>query len=68
MVGACQHKVLNLGTELKDSFSDHLTILTTPYKLNEANMSVSLSKPSVPAECLVVAHEDILSPCVREEM
>lgn len=31
-------------------------------------MHVSLSKLSVLAECLVLAHELVLSPYVREEM
>lgn len=63
MVGACQHAL-----QLKDSFFDHLIILTTPYRLNVANMPASLSKLSVPAECLALAHEVVLSRCVREEM
>lgn len=54
--------------QLRDSFFDHLAILTTPNRISVANMPLSLSKLSVPAECLVLAHEVVLNPCVRAEM
>lgn len=59
---------LSWALQLKDSFFDHSIILTTPYRLNVMNMPASLSKLSVCSECLVLAQEVVLGPCVREEM
>ncbi len=67
LLTAYQHKGVKLGAGIEGQFLWPLDHFDHTLQI-KCSKHACLRKLSVPAECLVLAHEVVLSPCVTEEM